>query len=54
MLRTSYELPYLGAKEMILVDGVDNKEFLTDLFQAMYEGLPMPKAKKIKGEQIFL
>ena len=24
-----YELPYEGAKEMLLVDEVDNKEFLT-------------------------
>ena len=32
----SYELPYEGAKEMLLVDEVDNKEFLTSLFYAMY------------------
>ena len=30
-----YELPYEGAKEMLLVDEVDNKEFLTGLFHAM-------------------
>lgn len=41
-----YELPYEGAKEMLLVDEVDNKDFLTDLFNAMYDELPMPKAKK--------
>ena len=34
-----YELPYEGAKEMLLVDEVDNKEFLTNLFNAMYEEL---------------
>lgn len=39
------ELPYEGAKEMLLVDEVDSKEFLTDLFEAMYEELPMPKRK---------
>lgn len=41
-----YEQPYEGAKEMLLVDEVDNKDFLTDLFNAMYDELPMPKAKK--------
>ena len=30
------ELPYEGAKEMLLVDDVDNKEFLKELFEAMY------------------
>ena len=40
-----YELPYEGAKEMLLVDEVDSKEFLTELFEAMYEELPMPKQK---------
>ena len=32
MPTVSYELPYEGAKEMLLVDEVDNKEFLTGLF----------------------
>ena len=40
------ELPYEGAKEMILVDEVDNREFLRDLFDAMYPELPAPKKKK--------
>ena len=39
------ELPYEGAKEMILVDDVDNKEFLKELVEAMYEELPAPKKK---------
>ena len=43
-----YELPYEGAKEMLLVEDVDNKEFLTELFQTMYEELPIPKTKKKK------
>ena len=43
-----YELPYEGAKEMLLVDEVDNKEFLTGLFNAMYDELPAPKPKKRK------
>lgn len=33
---------------MLLVDEVDNKDFLTDLFNAMYEELPSPKTKKKK------
>lgn len=43
-----YELPYEGAKAMLLVDEVDNKEFLTDLFRTMYNELPAPKSKKKK------
>jgi hypothetical protein len=30
---------------MILVDGVDNREFLRDLVEAMYEDLPTTKKK---------
>ncbi|MBP3701638.1 MAG: TfoX/Sxy family protein [Lachnospiraceae bacterium] len=41
-----YELPYEGAKEMLLVDDVDNREFLAELFHAMYDELPTPKKKK--------
>ena len=40
------ETPYDGAKEMILVDNIDNKEFLTKLFNVMYDELPAPKKKK--------
>lgn len=42
----TYELPYEGAKEMLLVDNVDSKEFLEELFNAMSDELPMPKKKK--------
>ena len=42
----AYELPYEGAKEMLLVDDVDNKDFLTQLFNTMYDELPNPKKKK--------
>jgi hypothetical protein len=31
---------------MLLVDDVDNKEFLKELFEAMYDELPAPKKKK--------
>ena len=34
------ELPYEGAKEMLLVDNVENREFLRDLLEAMYDELP--------------
>ncbi len=39
------ELPYEGGKEMLLVEDVDNKDFLQDLLQAMYEELPVVKKK---------
>ena len=39
------ELPYEGAKEMLLVDNVDSKDFLEELFDAMYDELPAPKKK---------
>ena len=40
------ELPYEGAKEMLLVDNVDNREFLRGLLETMYEELPAPKTNK--------
>lgn len=40
------ELPYEGAKEMLLVDNVENKEFLRDLLEAMYDELPNPKKRR--------
>ena len=40
------EVPYEGAKEMLLVDNVDDKEFLCLLLEAMYDELPVPKKKK--------
>ena len=46
MPNAKYELPYDGAKEMLLVDDVDNKEFLNGLFNSMYDDLPVPKLKK--------
>ncbi len=44
----TYELPYDGAKEMLLVDDLDSKEYLTGLFNAMYDELPAPKTKNKK------
>ncbi len=42
----TFELPYEGAKEMLLVDDVDNRDFLAKLFNAMYDELPLPKKKR--------
>ena len=46
MPEARYEPPYEGAKDMILVEDVDNRKFLTELFEKMYPELPEPK--KIK------
>lgn len=43
MPKVRYELPYDGTKEMLLVDEVDNQEFLEGLFQVMYGELPNQK-----------
>ncbi len=40
------ELPYEGAKEMLLVEDVENRNFLNELFESMYQELPNPKKKK--------
>ena len=40
------ELPYEGARPMLLVGNVDDREFLTELICAMYEEMPAPKPKK--------
>ena len=40
------ELPYEGAKEMLLVDDIENREHLEKLLKAMYEELPAPKKRR--------
>lgn len=40
------ELPYEGAKEMLLVKNVEDRDFLKKLFEVMYDELPEPKKKK--------
>ncbi|MBQ3264223.1 MAG: TfoX/Sxy family protein [Ruminococcus sp.] len=40
------ELPYEGAKEMLLVEDVEDREFLAELVSAMAEELPAPRKKK--------
>ena len=42
------ELPYEGAKEMLLVRDPENRELLTELIQALYEELPASKPKRAK------
>jgi len=39
------ELPYDGAKKMILVTEVDDKDFLNNLITSVYEELPAKKKK---------
>ena len=46
MPEAALELPYEGAKEMLLVDDVENRDFLRELFDAMYDELPEPKKRK--------
>ena len=46
MPHASMELPYEGAKEMLLVDEVENREFLRELLDAMYGELPSPRKKR--------
>ena len=42
----SLELPYEGAKKMLLVDGIEDREFLKGLLEAMYDQLPEVKKRK--------
>ena len=46
MPEADMELPYEGAKEMLLVDNVEDREFLQKLLEAMFEELPTPKVRK--------
>lgn len=46
MPAATFEFPYEGAKEMLLVDEVDSKEFLTKLFESMYNELPLAQQKR--------
>ncbi len=51
MPAANYELPYDGAKEMLLVDDVDNREFLCNLFLSMYDELPASKKAKSNSKK---
>ena len=41
----AFELPYDGAKPMLMVEDIDNKDFLAELLNAMFDELPAPKRK---------
>ncbi len=43
-----FQPPYEGAKDMLLVEDIDNRELLLTLFEKMYDELPAPKPKKKK------
>lgn len=45
------EPPYDGAKDMLLVENVDDRDFLQELFNTMYPELPAPKPKTKKKKQ---
>ncbi|MBQ2057259.1 MAG: TfoX/Sxy family protein [Oscillospiraceae bacterium] len=46
MPNAQLELPYEGAKEMLMVDDIENRNFLKRLLEAMYDELPAPKRKR--------
>ena len=46
MPNAARELPYEGAKEMLLVEDIENRELLHELLEAMYNELPAPKKQK--------
>lgn len=41
-----FEPPYKGAKDMLLIENIDDREFLTQLFKTIYNELPVPKKKQ--------
>lgn len=43
-----YQLPYEGAKEMLLVDSIENRQLMSELLEAMYPELPASKKRKKK------
>lgn len=40
------QVPYEGAKEMLLAENIEDRDFMTELFRAIYDDLPEPKPKK--------
>ena len=45
MPNAEMEVPYEGAKGMLLVDDIDDREYLVKLFEVMYDELPERKKK---------
>lgn len=48
MPNAPHEPPYDGAKDMILCENTDDKEFLKNLFETIYPELPEPKKRSKK------
>ena len=46
------EAPYLGAKELVLVEETDDRELLVRLFAEIYPELPQPKKKLVKASEL--
>ena len=46
MPNAAMERPYEGAREMLLVDNVENRDFLKELLEAMLNELPTPGKRK--------
>ena len=40
------QVPYEGAKEMLLAENIEDRDFMTELFRAIYDDLPELKPKK--------
>lgn len=49
MPEAEFQTPYNGAKPMLLVHDVENRDFLRELLNAIYEELPESKPKKGRG-----
>jgi len=45
---TPFELPYEGGREMLLVENIEDREFLSKLFNEMVDELPAPKKRVTK------
>ena len=45
MPQATRELPYPGAKDMLLVDRLEDRAFLKQLLEVMFEELPAPKKR---------
>ena len=54
MPTVTYEIPYENAKEMLLVEEVDNKDFLTGLFDVMYMMNYQRQNLKRKNKQLLV
>lgn len=46
MPNVPFELPYDGAKEMLSVENIEDKQFLAELLSSMVDELPTPKKRR--------